>query len=131
MSDKLKANNKEFVPAWWLLGPHFQTLWPYIFKKKRKPELSNERLYLPDGDFVDLCWNKVKSGPIIIVLHGLEGSIHSSYAMGIMSAIDNIGWTAVFMHFRGCSGETNRMARSYHSGDSGDIAFLIETLMYR
>jgi predicted alpha/beta-fold hydrolase len=29
-------------------------------------------------------------------------------------------------HFRGCSGEPNRLARAYHSGDSEEIAWMID-----
>ncbi len=35
------------------------------------------------------------------------------------------------MHFRGCSGIPNRLDRSYHSGDTGDIEFLIKTIKDR
>src|SRR5690606_24959876 len=48
-----------------------------------------------------------------------------------MSAIHARGWRGVFMHFRGCSGVSNRLERGYHSGDTGDISFLINTLNNR
>jgi len=35
------------------------------------------------------------------------------------------------MHFRGCSGRHNRLDRSYHSGDTGDINSLISELITR
>jgi len=35
------------------------------------------------------------------------------------------------MYFRGCSGVHNRLARSYHSGDTGDIASLIDHLQIK
>jgi hypothetical protein len=35
---------------------------------------------------------------------------------------------AVLMHFRGCSGEANRLLRSYHSGDTGDLQEVISHL---
>ena len=35
------------------------------------------------------------------------------------------------MHFRGCSGEFNRLDRSYHSGDTGDVDFVVRTLNER
>ena len=117
-----------FKPAWWLPGPHSQTLWPYLFHRKHTVKYKTERLELPDGDFVDLYRTLNSTGPIVTVFHGLEGDINSPYAAAIMSAIHTEGWRGVFMHFRGCSGTSNRLDRSYHSGDTGDIKFLIDTL---
>ncbi|EKD72410.1 MAG: hypothetical protein ACD_45C00682G0002, partial [uncultured bacterium] len=42
-----------------------------------------------------------------------------------------LGWRGVLMHFRGCSGEANRYARSYHSGDTDDVAAVIAALQAR
>lgn len=124
-----------FKPAWWLRNSHLQTLWPAVIRKRKlKPliKLERERLELPDGDFVDLDWmNKSEQGPIVLILHGFEGSVNSHYAKGMLNVIHQHGWRAVFMHFRGCSGEHNRLTRSYHSGDTGDIAFVMETLVAR
>ena len=124
-------SDKSFIARWWLRNPHIQTLWPYLFRRRPALTLKSERLELPDGDFVDLCWTTNTTGPIVTVFHGLEGSIDSPYASAIMAAIHNRGWRGVFMHFRGCSGVPNRLERGYHSGDTGDIAFLIRTLKNR
>jgi predicted alpha/beta-fold hydrolase len=35
------------------------------------------------------------------------------------------------MHFRGCSGEPNRLGRSYHAGETGDIAHVVAHLQVR
>jgi len=121
----------QFKPAFWLPGTHAQTLWPGLIRRPVEIELTTERLTLPDGDFIDLAWTKGNSEKIVIVLHGLEGSIDSSYARGMLSAIHKKGWRGVFMHFRGCSGEHNLMDRSYHSGETGDLRFLVETLRER
>ncbi len=123
--------NSRFNPAWWLPAPHSQTLWPYLFRYPEKLSLSPERLELPDGDFIDLCQTEGKSGPIVLIFHGLEGCVRSPYATGMLAAVHEMGWRAVFMHFRGCSGEHNRLPRSYHSGDTGDISFLIHTMRQR
>jgi hypothetical protein len=120
-----------FRAAWWLPGPHAQTLWPAFARRVRPPPLEPEELALPDGDFVDLLHSRRTGGPIVALFHGLEGSVHSHYARGLLAAIDRAGWRAVFMHFRGCSGRHNRLARSYHSGDTGDIGFLLRTLAER
>lgn len=120
-----------FRPAPWLKNPHLQTLWAGLVR--RQPDLRHrrERLDLPDNDFVDLDWTLGQSGPIVIILHGLTGSIESKYARGLMNAVHDMGWRAVLMNFRGQSGEPNRLPRSYHSGDTGDLNFLVTTLKAR
>lgn len=128
---RIREIEPAFRPAWWLPGPHAQTLWPYLFRRLPRGTYTKERLELPDGDFVDLSWTGGGDGAIVVVFHGLEGCIDSPYAAGIMAAITKSGWRGVFMHFRGCSGIPNRLARSYHSGDTGDIGFLIQTLRQR
>jgi predicted alpha/beta-fold hydrolase len=117
-----------FRPAWWLPGGHAQTLWAAVTRRTPRIACTQERLELPDGDFVDLVHAGHPAGPTVLVLHGLEGSLHSPYALGMLAAIAAAGWHAVLLHFRGCSGVPNRRARSYHSGDTGDIAFLLDRL---
>lgn len=90
--------------------------------------LRRERWELPDGDFLDLDWTPASSGPIVIVLHGLEGSASSPYARGILHAIDAWGWRGLLMHFRGCSGEPNRLPRTYHSGETRDLDALVDRI---
>ncbi|MCC7411233.1 MAG: hydrolase [Gammaproteobacteria bacterium] len=120
-----------FEPAWWLPGPHAQTLWPVLARRKVRTRLRRERLELPDGDFVDLDWAGPDDATVVALFHGLEGNAASAYAAGLLEALARRGRRAVLMHFRGCSGEPNRNPRSYHSGDTGDIAFLIATLARR
>ena len=115
-----------FKPAWWLPSPHLQTLWPVWFRRRPRLRLQKERVELHDGDFVDLCWSRREQGPVVLILHGLEGSLHSHYAPGLMKTLESEGFRPVFMYFRGCSGEPNRLPRSYHSGDTGDIAEVVE-----
>jgi predicted alpha/beta-fold hydrolase len=121
----------QFKPAWWLPGAHAQTIWSSLMRTSVEIETREERLTLADGDFIDLAWTEGNSDKIVIVLHGLEGSIDSSYARGMLAAINKKGWRGVFMHFRGCSGEHNLKDRSYHSGETGDLRFLVDTLRKR
>lgn len=124
--------NTLFQPAWWLTNPHLQTLWPTLFRRIKNIPLERERLELPDGDFVDLDWHgKNRQAPIVLILHGFEGSIQSPYAKGMLQAIYQHGWCGVFMHFRGCSGEPNRLLRGYHSGETEDLANVIDILKQR
>jgi len=121
----------QFKPAWWLPGPHLQTVWATITRRQPKIETQRERLELPDGDYVDLDWAGEGRGPIVLILHGLGGCIESPYARGFLRAITEHGWRGVFMHFRGCSGEPNRLPRMYHSGEIGDIAYVVQELKNR
>ena len=115
----------EFKPAWWLPTPHLQTIWPALFRKKMPLSLTRERVELDDGDFIDLAWHDKAYKPLVLILHGLEGSIASHYSTPLMSALDKAGFASVFMHFRNCSHEPNRLPRSYHSGDTGDIEAIV------
>lgn len=108
-----------------------QTLWATLFPPRLEFDLHRERLELPDGDFVDVDWAPGGSGPIVIALHGLQGSSRSPYLRGLLNAVHRRGWRAVVLHFRGCSGVPNRLPRAYHSGDTGDLAFLVATLRER
>lgn len=128
-------STSEFKPAWWLTNAHLQTLAAKFFRRKKTLVIETETLELPDGDFIDLAWTekpqKNNTRPIVVILHGLEGSKDSHYAKGMLNAIKKRGWIAVLMHFRGCSGKPNRQASSYHSGDIRDISYLTEQLISR
>lgn len=91
----------------------------------------SERLELSDGDFIDLAWVGKGEGPIVCILHGLCGNLQSPYAHRILQFIQNQGWRALFIHFRGCSGEPNRLPRSYHSGETEDLAYIVAEIKKR
>jgi predicted alpha/beta-fold hydrolase len=131
MDNRCKSLAGSFKPAWWLRNPHLQTLWASVLRRAPRPALRRERLELPDGDFLDLDWTAGTSGPIVILLHGLQGSSNSKYVRGLLQALHRRGWRAVLMHFRGCSGESNRLARFYHAGDTADFNTLVTLLRAR
>lgn len=119
-----------FKRAWWLPGPHLQTLWPVLSWAKKKPTTTRQRMELADGDFIDLDWvNQNLTTPIIAILHGLEGSASSHYVRDILYTLQQLNYRAVLIHFRGCSGEMNRAGRFYHSGDTADLQCIIEMLL--
>lgn len=131
MSKHNDNGNHGFKPAWWLYNGHLQTIWPVLTRRKLKVKTQRERLELPDGDFIDLAWTGPEGSPIILVLHGIAGCLDSPYAQGILHTITECKWRGLFMHFRGCSGCPNRLARFYHSGETGDLNFLINEIRRR
>lgn len=123
-----------FKPAWWLANSHSQTIYPSLIRRIKAPVDVMERLELPDGDFIDLAWainGLAADTPLVILLHGLGGSVESNYAAGLMRVFNSLGWRAVVMHFRGASKEPNRLARAYHSGDTADFDYFLHVLAER
>lgn len=120
-----------FKPAWWCRNPHLQTIVPNRLLPRPALQFRRERIELTDGDFVDVDWTRGTDGPIVLLLHGLQGSSRSHYAVRLAYACQRNGWRAGVVHFRGCSGEPNRLARSYHSGETGDIAHIARLLQQR
>jgi predicted alpha/beta-fold hydrolase len=119
-----------FKPAWWLPGPHLQTLWSPFCRTPQPLERQRERLWLEDGDFIDLDWHGPhdSEAPLVLVLHGLTGSSASHYVMGLQGRLGENGWASVAINWRGCSGEPNLLPRAYHSGASDDLGAVIEHL---
>ena len=48
-----------------------------------------------------------------------------------MHSLTKTGYNTVLMHFRGCSGKVNTLPRSYHSGETGDALYFINSLKNR
>ena len=116
----------------WLPGGHAQTIYPLLIKPEPQP-YQRERWETPDGDFIDLDWIATADDgqPLVTLFHGLEGSSNSHYAIALMRALSAIGWGGVVVHFRGCSGESNRLPRAYHSGDSAEIDWILQRMQQR
>ncbi|QIZ77843.1 hydrolase [Ferrimonas lipolytica] len=120
----------EFYPNRFWRNPHLQTIWPLVCRPRRAPRLTRQRLELADGDFLDLDWliRPEQQQPILLLIHGLEGNADSHYIRRMLLQAQHVGQAVVVMHQRSCSGEMNRLLRSYHSGASDDIAAVVATL---
>lgn len=120
-----------YRPAWWVRGGHAQTLWGKFFRRRIPLPTRTERWDTPDGDFVELVRLDSPGGatvPRLLLLHGLEGTVRSHYVSGFFEEARRRGWAADLLLFRGCGTEANRGPRFYHSGDTGDIAFVVDRL---
>lgn len=121
----------------WLPGGHLQTIVPAKVVPTANVNYRRERWETPDGDFVDLDFALPEpphadgSAPMLVLFHGLEGSSRSHYSRVLMHAVAARGWRGVVVHFRGCSGEANRLARAYHSGDSDEGDWILRRMHAR
>jgi uncharacterized protein len=96
---------------------------------KPKVHYRRERWNTPDQDFIDVdIVDAQDNAPIVVLFHGLEGSSKSAYACALMAHAKNKNWRGMVAHFRGCSGENNRLMRAYHSGDSEHVDFVLQTI---
>jgi hypothetical protein len=150
-------NAAGYVAPSWLRGGHAQTIYPLLVQGAA-PAYRRERWETPDGDFIDLDWlasldyppgrcatsspgegerplraagrerSSPRQAPLLVLFHGLEGSSRGHYARAMMRAAARRGWAGVVPHFRGCSGEPNRLARAYHSGDFAEIDWILRRM---
>ena len=127
------TSGPDYRPPWWYRGRHLQTLWGPLLRRGRSPALRRERVETPDGDFVDLDWlaGRDRGAPLVVILHGLEGSFRSHYVSGLLRELAEAGWRGLVVNFRSCGGEVNRSRRMYHSGDTEDLEFIISRLTAR
>jgi predicted alpha/beta-fold hydrolase len=119
-----------YRPAWWLPGAHLQTLWGKLVRRRPIARAYAERWPTPDGDFLDLHRLDAPPGrPRLVVLHGLEGSPRSHYAVGLVAEADRRGWAADVITFRSCGHALNRTLRFYHAGETGDLELVLQRLI--
>lgn len=132
--DELNAH--PFIPAWWLRGRHAQTIYVGFVRKQLghigAPKLRRERWDTPDGDFLDLVFlDGRQDAPLVVLFHGLEGSVRSYYISGYARQFKRLGWNFVVMFFRSCGFEMNRTPKLYHLGSTEDPEFVLHKLRER
>ncbi len=119
----------DFRAATGLWSGHAQSLYGVLGRPKDPAPTRRERHTTPDGDFIDLDRVDGRPGtPTVILLHGLEGSSASGYMRLMLRELATMGWTGIALNARGCSGEPNRQAASYCSGDFRDLSWLVKKL---
>lgn len=127
-----RITQSEFSPACWLKNRHLQTLYPsFPWSWPARPELRRATLELPDGDATAVDWlvaadSLPDTAPLLVILHGLEGSAASSYARMLMEAALARGWRSCVLHFRDCGDYRNRLPRRYHAGETNDLRYFLD-----
>lgn len=127
--------SRPFDPPRWLRGCHIQTLLPST-GLIRSPKINYRREVhtLADGDKVAVDWLDLPintDAPLVIILHGLEGSSDGSYSRSLVHACAEAGWNAAVLHFRDCGGYPNIKPRRYHAGETADIDHFLTAVRTR
>lgn len=88
---------------------------------------------MPDGDEVSVALidPPAPRAPILTIFHGLEGTVRSTYAQGLMHQARRRGWGAAMLVWRTCDGRIPRAPRMYHSGETSDADAFMRALAQR
>ncbi len=118
-----------YRPAWFVPGRHLRTLWGKFLRRRPHVPTEIEQWATPDEDilFVHRLHGSHRS-PLLVLLHGLEGSPDSHYARGLLARAKAQGWSAAAIVFRTCGGHMNKTRRFYHSGETSDLDFAVQRL---
>jgi len=131
------VDEMSYQPPRWLPGAHLQTIVAATLVPPPRVDYRRERWETPDGDFIDVDFAQPEpasqdaAAPVVVLFHGLEGSSNSHYARALMRAAADRRWRAMVAHYRGCSGEENRLPRAYHSGDSDEGDWILRRIHAR
>jgi predicted alpha/beta-fold hydrolase len=119
-----------FRPARLLRHPDAQTIFANLWRPRPGPPVARARWELPDGDFLDLdlTTGLAPDAPLAVLCHGLEGSSTAPYLRGLARALAARGVASAALNFRTCGEELNRLPRTYHSGETGDLALVVARL---
>ncbi len=119
----------DYTSPFWLFSKHLQTIIPALFRDvKLSVPRQTERVTTPDEDFLDLDWYRTGAEKLVIISHGLEGDARRPYVLGMVKALTEAGFDVLAWNYRGCSGEINKLCRYYHSGETGDLDFVVNNV---
>ena len=123
------------MPRRGLRGGHVQTVASFLLPRRFN-------LPAPEARFIEvapgiqvLCqchWQADRTKPLtIIIVHGLEGSSESQYALGVTEKALAAGMNVIRYNQRNCGGTDALAPVLYHSGLSDDVAAVAREIMQR
>ena len=118
----------DFNPSLPFKNAHFNTMYRPLFMKDTI-NYKRKRVTTWDADFIDLDLSIVGSSSLVLLIHGLEGSANSNYMISTSNYLNKDGFDTVSMNLRSCSGEDNLLLKTYHSGKTDDVDFIIKHLI--
>ena len=121
-----------YNPPYIFRNYHISTIYAAKLRSVKPVAQSRERLKLKDGDFIDIDWstaNSCRSNKVLVILHGLDGNAQRPYVLGLAHHFNKYGWDVAAINFRGCSGEINKLYKSYNAGASEDLDLVITSIL--
>jgi uncharacterized protein len=125
---------QEFRPRSWLANRHVMTMAGHFINRdfRNAAQINQSRLFqvTPEAQLLTHCgWQPQKTAaPTLIVVHGLEGSSASKYALGTALKAYQAGFNTVRINQRGCGNTYHLSPMPYHAGLTADLRFIINEL---
>jgi uncharacterized protein len=128
------VQSDSFEPHPLLTSGHLQTLASVYIPRRFALPHSTERYFQvsPDTQIKGMChWHpeRPKERPIVVTVHGLEGSSESNYAVGIAEKAFVRGFHAIRLNQRNCGGTERLTPTLYNSGMSSDYRAVLMELI--
>ncbi|KAF7312384.1 AB hydrolase-1 domain-containing protein [Mycena indigotica] len=132
---RCKSLSTKYRPTWWLPNGHMHTMHSVLgdFSEVDKVWYQRRLLRLVDGGTLGLDFAPPDSPdipddtPIIVVQHGLTGGSHEPYVRSVLAPatapVDRggLGYRAVVVNFRGCSGVPITSPKFYTAAQTDDL----------
>jgi uncharacterized protein len=131
----MARETEKFEPHAWLRNGHVMTMVSAFARRRFDLPSAEKRLFqvAPQSRILGHChWQPGKrcDTPVIVIVHGLEGSSDSNYVRGIAEKAWRRGFHAVRLNQRNCGGTEALTPTLYNSGMSGDYRAVLEELSH-
>jgi len=129
----MAAETSEFEPHPLLRNGHVMTIVSaFSWRKFDLPRAEEQQFEVePGSKILGHChWQegKRRDQPVLVLVHGLEGSSDSNYMKGIAEKAWGRGFHVVRLNQRNCGGTERLTPTLYNSGMSGDYRAVLEEL---
>jgi predicted alpha/beta-fold hydrolase len=131
----MPSATSDFEPLPLLANAHLMTIAAALWRRTFSLPPSEERLFAVDAEsrILGHCnWQegKQRQTPVMVIVHGLEGSSDSNYMKGIAEKAWAKGFHVVRLNQRNCGGTELLTPTLYNSGMSGDYRSVFEELAH-
>ena len=124
---------REFQPHPLLKNGHTMTIAAAYWPRSFALPVPEKRLFQVEegSQLLGQCHWQPRKGrdvPVLVIVHGLEGSCESNYVRGLAEKAYQRGFHAVRLNQRNCGGSEQLTPTLYNSGMSGDYRAVFEEL---
>lgn len=129
----MDSHASSFEPHPLLRNGHAMTIVTAFVRRRFHLPPGEKRLFRVDEDSQLLAHCHWQPGrrldtPVVIILHGLEGSSESTYVLGVADKAWAAGFHAIRLNQRNCGGSELLTPTLYNSGMSGDYRAVLAEL---